>query len=348
LEIIHFTLGKEGGLDNIVKKEIKYLNKFFNQTIFYFGSEGNKIYNFCKNKKISSLMLKADPILINIFPIIKKLMKSKIIHIHHTRPWILISPLFLFRKKTIYSFHVSFGSGIKKTILQKLIIASTINYVSLFSKKIICLTNGQKNHLAKYSLFKKKFKNKTIIINNFIESDTILNKKNKFNNKILFVGRYEKLKGIFDLLKITKKNKKLIFHFIGSGKTNINGKNVINYKKIDNSKILRYYDKCSIFILPSYTEAFPITILEAMSRGLVVLTSDLPGMKEIIKNGRNGYLFKPGDIDTINQKINYLRNNPEEIKKISQNNLIDIKKFTKEKQIKKFIKIYDEILRKND
>jgi len=67
-------------------------------------------------------------------------------------------------------------------------------------------------------------------------------------------------------------------------------------------------------------------------------------MREIIKEGRNGYLFKPGDIEKMKELILYLNNNHQEIERISNNNLKDIHKFTAKKQIPKYIKVYEEVL----
>jgi glycosyltransferase involved in cell wall biosynthesis len=87
-----------------------------------------------------------------------------------------------------------------------------------------------------------------------------------------------------------------------------------------------------------------MVILEAMARGLVILVSDIPGMREIVKEGRNGYLFPPGDIKKIKEKILYLKNNPKEIRRISENNLKDIWKFTTEKQVSKYLEVYKAVL----
>jgi len=111
-----------------------------------------------------------------------------------------------------------------------------------------------------------------------------------------------------------------------------------------NLSLNKYYDKSAILILPSYSEAFPLVILEAMARGLVILVSDLPGMREIVEEGRNGYLFNPGDLDKIEDLIFHLKNNKNQIKKISKNNLQDVHKFTSDILIPKYIKIYEDIV----
>ena len=58
---------------------------------------------------------------------------------------------------------------------------------------------------------------------------------------------------------------------------------------------MRVYDEHGIFLFPSFFEGFGKAFLEAMSRGLVVLASNNGGMRDVIKNGQNGFLFKTGD-----------------------------------------------------
>ena len=59
--------------------------------------------------------------------------------------------------------------------------------------------------------------------------------------------------------------------------------------------LMRVYDEHGIFLFPSFFEGFGKAFLEAMSRGLVVLASNNGGMRDVIKNGQNGFLFNTGD-----------------------------------------------------
>jgi len=57
-----------------------------------------------------------------------------------------------------------------------------------------------------------------------------------------------------------------------------------------------YLDNVDVFVTPSYAEAFPRSVLEAMARGCAVVASDVGGTNEIIEHSKNGFLFKPGDV----------------------------------------------------
>jgi len=51
-----------------------------------------------------------------------------------------------------------------------------------------------------------------------------------------------------------------------------------------------YIEKCSVFVLPSYREGMPRSVLEAMSMGRAIITTDAPGCRDTVIPGKNGYL----------------------------------------------------------
>jgi len=55
----------------------------------------------------------------------------------------------------------------------------------------------------------------------------------------------------------------------------------------------------SIFVLPSYREGMPRTVLEAMSVGRPIITSNVPGCKDTVKDGVNGFLIEPKSIQSL-------------------------------------------------
>lgn len=56
---------------------------------------------------------------------------------------------------------------------------------------------------------------------------------------------------------------------------------------------------CSVYILPSYREGTPRTVLEAMSMGRPVITTDTPGCRETVREGRNGFLVAVRSADML-------------------------------------------------
>jgi glycosyltransferase involved in cell wall biosynthesis len=63
------------------------------------------------------------------------------------------------------------------------------------------------------------------------------------------------------------------------------------------------YRSADLFVLPSLAEGHPVTLLEAMSSGIPVIATDVGDNAEIVKEGKNGWLVKPGDIEILAQAI---------------------------------------------
>ena len=254
---------------------------------------------------------------------------------------------FLGKGKLVSTYHTNLmaKNGVKR-IYGNLIKILIVNLLTPLSDKMIFISRAQMYDFYKLCLFKETFKKKSIFVYNFINKKMIINQKKRCGPNIIFVGRYTKVKGFYDLLELAKKIPEVRFGLTGSNYSGKLPKNVKNNGVVDNKAIWDYYDKNNILILPSYTEVFPMVILEAMARGLVILVSDIPGMREIIKEGRNGYFFQTGDTQKMKEIILYLKNSPKEVERISKNNLKDIHKFTAEKQVPKYIRIYEEVLKK--
>lgn len=67
---------------------------------------------------------------------------------------------------------------------------------------------------------------------------------------------------------------------------------------------------CSIYVLPSYREGTPRTVLEAMALGRPIITCDTPGCRETTIHGLNGFLIKPADTDALKCTMEYfIKNN---------------------------------------
>lgn len=88
-----------------------------------------------------------------------------------------------------------------------------------------------------------------------------------------------------------------------------------------------FYEEIDIYINTSRHEGTPMTILEAMSRGIPVLAFNHAGIKEIIKNGVDGYLIPTDDIHNFAKRIIKLSEDCETLQKIGKNAMIKIADF---------------------
>ncbi len=114
---------------------------------------------------------------------------------------------------------------------------------------------------------------------------------------------------------------------------------------IPHTEMPEIYSNSSIFVLPSLTESFPFSILEAMSSGTAVIASNVGGVPEMIDNEVDGMLVQPGNPQILAEKILFLLENESEIKKISKRARERIlKEFTSQIMSDKTEKIYEQIL----
>jgi len=171
---------------------------------------------------------------------------------------------------------------------------------------------------------------------------------------ILFAGMLVKNKGVDILLesfsRFLDRYPKSMLYIVGKGKEredlvklanklNIN-KNVCFTGEIKPDKIVNYYRSCDLFVLPSYSEGMPISLLQSLFYKLPAIISDaLEGPKELIEDGAIIETFKCGDPVSLHKKMIHLINmNKNDIRKITENNYCYLmKKFTWEQSANKYL-----------
>ena len=136
---------------------------------------------------------------------------------------------------------------------------------------------------------------------NYIDVDLFkplnLEKKEKH---VLFIGRLNEQKNLFNLLQAFKKLDGFTLDIIGEGhlKEKLKEKSEeyrikINFlERFPNNKIPEILNQYQIFILPSHFEGNPKVLLEAMSCGISCIGTDVYGINNIIIHKKNGYLCK--------------------------------------------------------
>lgn len=105
------------------------------------------------------------------------------------------------------------------------------------------------------------------------------------------------------------------------------------------------YQAADIFIFPSLREGLPVSVMEAMASGVPIIASDIRGNKDLIVDGKGGYLISdPTDYRAYAEKIAELISNNEECKEIRSFNLERIKLFSIDNVKEQMIKIYEEYI----
>lgn len=97
-----------------------------------------------------------------------------------------------------------------------------------------------------------------------------------------------------------------------------------------------------MFFLPSYSEAMPMSILEAMECGLPIVASNVGGIPSIVRNNINGFTFIPGDVEGMAAAIIKILKNSNLANKLSENSArIIAEEYSLKSHIDAVEKLYD-------
>lgn len=149
----------------------------------------------------------------------------------------------------------------------------------------------------------------------------------------LYIGRLIRDKGIGEYLEACQKLKgiygeKIRCMLVGPYDSNPSSLKPVDLEPLVKNGVVEYYgeqsdvrpfiSQCSIYVLPSYHEGTPKTVLEAMAMGRAIITSNAPGCKETVVDGVNGYLTEAKNADDVAEKMNYLSQNPDIVVKMGK------------------------------
>ncbi len=164
----------------------------------------------------------------------------------------------------------------------------------------------------------------------------------KNNEKvILFVGSLRALKGVRYLIQamviIKQKEPNARLLIVGDGPDRQGLENLVQKLDLQQSidfvggipqeRVPHYMMACDIFTLPSLSEGFGLACLEAMACGLPVVTTDVGGLPDLIKDGENGFLIPARNVAELARKLATLLESDELRAVISRNNREKAKKY---------------------
>jgi glycosyltransferase involved in cell wall biosynthesis len=280
----------------------------------------------------------------------------KIVHIHgasrgsfYRKYIVFLISKNIFSKKIIYHIHgaeyhmfYNRSSRFIKHMIIKMIESS---------EHIICLSESWQ------VFFSSNFKTKSIsTLPNIVNKNTLKRKTMSNELNLLFLGRIGNRKGIFDLVDIFEKNKekwKNVKLKIGGDGEIEKLESILKDKKLNNIEYIGWVtgmkkkeviNDSDIFILPSYNEGLPISILEAMSFGKPIISTNVGGIPEIVINKHNGFLITPGLIQELEKSINFFIENPNQISHFGVNSLEIVKSHYPEKVLSQLFELYNDII----
>lgn len=348
------------------------------------SKEEDRTYGNLKVKRINSDRIKSSNFVDWVYQFNATMTESVlsgvdkwIPHIIHAHDW-LVAPAAIALKhfisspllSTIHSTESGRSGGIENNLQYHL--HEVEADLCAESTKVIVASRYMKNEVS--SLFNLS-RDKTSVIFNGVYSRPFQRKKSKNLNLmhdsyadpsekiVLFVGRMFLQKGPQVLLdaaeRIVEINSNVRFIFVGEGplkqdlieltqKKDISSK--IEFTGfIDDTKLRTLYHIADVAVFPSLYEPFGIVILEAMSEGCPVIGSNTGGLSEIIRNGRNGILVLPGDVNSLMNAILEVLNDATLQKKLRKNGLKEVRsKYEWNRIANKTLQLYGHIVNKSE
>tara|TARA_B100000282_G_C31735269_1_gene493097 strand:+ start:601 stop:1710 length:1110 start_codon:yes stop_codon:yes gene_type:complete len=225
------------------------------------------------------------------------------------------TPLYIRTGYNLFEFSIRDKKGVIKKIFYYLLTQLGLFYSDAYS----VTSNSDKLFLEKYFITKK-----IIIIPNWVVDVKRNDFDNRSEDKLLGVGRLESQKNFKSIINILS-NTEIKLDLVGEGSEKEALKNIANsfstnvnfLGKLDYKDLNQLYLNYKIFILPSLFEGNPKVVLEAMSKGALVIAKKNKNISEIIDHNQNGVLYE--NDNEVLHKINLYLNNEAEWKRITSN-----------------------------
>jgi len=237
----------------------------------------------------------------------RKLVSGEIIHCHYP----LTAYPFLGSKPLVYSEHNWYNLAEAK--YHKTVFTPLFNFFQskVYQKadRIIALSSEIQKIIQNKI---PEQKDKIVFIPNFVNPEIFVPSK-KTENKIVFVGRLDKEKGLDLLIEVLGELKnKFDFELdvIGTGPLRKKLESQAKKEKINceffgfvsHNELSHFFSSASIFVLPSFFEVMPVVILEAMSSGCAVIASDAFGVNDQLSQNA-GLIFEKGNKKELKQHL---------------------------------------------
>ena len=319
-----------------IKERLKRLYIRFKDQLF--PSLYKEYYNFFKNLDIDIVHTSNNMTFLNLTSCWKAARNQNISVIHTLRDPALLS----------YNFELE-----KLNLLEKI-----LNFFwRMFSK--INIRNVDVIHSpSEYMIdLHKRYKfrlNKESIIPNTVDCKVI---KPNFLNKeniIIYVGILEPKKGVLTLIEAFKKINNSTYKLLLIGNGSLEKKISREYKELNieitgwlnKEDVYKKIEKSKVLILPSeWDEAFGRVLVEGIYNGTLVIGSNRGGIPEVL-NHEEKYIFEAGNIESLKNKQMQILNYDEKEYKFELEKMQKImKKYSIENHIKRFIDLYESIIK---
>ena len=186
----------------------------------------------------------------------------------------------------------------------------------------------------------------------------VFTKKMHYRNverfKVLFVGSITRRKGIQTLLDaisgINERDIELTMVGNIGDASDLLRRYKGSYRHVgfqDHQSLAQYYKEADILVFPSILDSWAMVVVEAMACGTPVIISDNTGSKELVSNGKNGFVINTGNTAELQEKIMYFYNNRDLLPIFGKHAVESVKNYSWENYSKNLINTIDHISSKH-
>ncbi len=169
---------------------------------------------------------------------------------------------------------------------------------------------------------------------------------------IVHTSNFRKVKRVGDVIRVFHKVQQIIpsrLLLIGDGPERSNLEKVCRELQVcekvtflgKQEAIEEILSVCDLFILPSETESFGLSALEAMACEVPVIASNVGGLPEVVIHDKTGYLSEVGDIDKMSEYAIDLLKDENKLNLFRKNSMLQAHKFDLQNILKKYMEVYE-------
>ena len=253
----------------------------------------------------------------------------KIVHIHgaskgsfYRKYVFFLFAKYVFRKKVIYHMHGAMFHLFYQSAPS--FIQARVRHFINTTDCLIVLSDWWREY------FSENFSPRMIrIVPNIVNATPQLSRtaRTAGPTRFLFLGRIGERKGVYDLLEALRSHRealqgKYVLELGGDGETEKLQQLITEYELDESVKFIGFVtgqhknqrlQEADVYLLPSHNEGLPISILEAMSFGLPIISTNVGGIPEVVVPDKNGLLIEPGDHAAIFAAIKFFIDHPNKV-----------------------------------
>nr|WP_285890741.1 glycosyltransferase [Mesobacillus maritimus] len=224
---------------------------------------------------------------------------------------------------------------------------------------LVLLTKHQKNDIRKRFGERENYFVIPHSTENELEESTVKYKRKKYTG--VMMARYHEEKQIDHVItafeRVIKVFPEARMEIYGFGDEEDNLNELIRKLKLNNNVFLKgftsspgkVFEESTFSVLTSKYEGFGMSLVESLIHGCPLICYDMKyGPRDMIENGKNGYLVRQNDVEDLANHIIKMFSNQDKLADFSLNSRIKAKEFSNEKFIANWLKMFKEIIEKKD